>query len=153
MSVSRREELAREIKSTHKVAIGFASSREIEKYNIFNASFLAMKRALENLNVKKGTVLVDGKHKIPKLKKPFKQIPVIKGDQRVFLIGAASIFAKVSRDELLIKLAKKYPHYGFEFHKGYPTKKHKQALLQFGPCSEHRSTFSGVKEFFTTEKK
>lgn len=146
LSASRREKLAHMVQSQHQVSVAFASVDEVTKLNILQASLLAMKRAVLNLGVDKGSLLIDGKHKISGISRSFKQTSIIKGDLRVPPIAAASIVAKVTRDDWLKKLSLKYPQYGFERHKGYPTKKHKQALLQFGPCPEHRKTFSGVKE-------
>jgi len=90
---------------------------------------------------------VDGNFTIPGLEPKITQTALIKGDLRAAPIAAASIVAKVTRDELLIAMAEEYPAYGFEKHKGYSTKLHKEAIKQFGPTKEHRRTFSGVKEY------
>lgn len=139
----KRAELAHWISSQCRTAIGSASPQEIDELNIFHASFLAMKRAVEQLAVKEATLLVDGKFTIPGLE-GFKQIPLIKGDLRAQPIGAASILAKVHRDTEMIELAKTHPEYGFEVHKGYATKAHKEALAKIGACIWHRRSFSGV---------
>lgn len=147
LSAKRREELSAKIKVEHICGIGFASVEEISRYNIFQASLLAMKRAIESLGLKNsGHILVDGKFRIKGLD-GFKQTPVIQGDKRIPVIGAASIYAKVARDELLVKLSKEFPQYGFEKHKGYATAFHKKAIRDYGACSEHRPTFSGVREY------
>jgi len=125
--------------------VGTASVEEIDSLNIHRASLLAMKRAVKNLNVKEGHLLIDGKFTIPELEN-FSQTPLIKGDQRAAPIMAASIIAKTERDKLLRSFQKDYPEYLFEEHKGYATKKHKTAIQQYGPCPLHRKSFSGVRE-------
>ena len=130
----------------HCVGIGFASVDEIYELNILKASLLAMQRAVLSLQMPKSTILVDGKFTIPGLM-GYEQIPLIKGDFRAEPIAAASIVAKVTRDEELKDLAQVYPHYGFEKHKGYGTQIHKKAIQDFGPCPIHRKSFAGVKEF------
>lgn len=146
LSEKRREELADLILKEHIVGIGSASVEEIDEINILNASLLAMKRAVEKLGVKSGHVLVDGNKKIPNLK-GFQQSTIVKGDLRVAPISAASIVAKVTRDRLMKDLGVKYPHYGFEVHKGYSTPVHKQSIVDHGPCIAHRRSFAGVKEY------
>ena len=145
LSESRRDELAEQILKEHHVGIGSATVEEIDEINILQASLLAMKRAIEQLNVKGGHVLIDGNQKIPGLQ-GFEQTTVIKGDLRVATISAASIVAKVTRDRLMKELGDQFPHYGFSSHKGYSTQAHKAAIAQHGPCFAHRRTFAGVKE-------
>lgn len=145
ISEKRREELSPLILSQHRVSIASASVEEIDEFNILNASLLAMKRAVEGLKVSVGHVLVDGNKKIPGLHLP--QTTVIKGDLRVPVISAASIVAKVHRDQLMKSLAETFPGYGFEVHKGYSTSFHKESIQTLGPTQVHRKTFSGVKEF------
>ena len=123
--------------------IGFASEQEIDAINILQATFLAMGRALEQLGVKPDLALIDGNRE-----KDF-GIPVktvVKGDSLSANIAAASILAKVTRDDLMVELAKQYPEYGFEIHKGYGTKAHYEALRQHGPSPVHRMTF--LKKFY-----
>lgn len=146
LSASRREELFELIQVEHHWGVGFASVEEIERLNILRAALLAMKRAVAALKVKGGHALVDGKFKIPGLA-GFEQTTLIKGDARCAPISAASIVAKVSRDRLMVELAEKFPHYGFEIHKGYGTEKHRESLLKHGPCEHHRRTFAGVPNF------
>lgn len=148
LSEARREELFTEILKHHQVGIGFASVQEIDEINILQASMLAMRRAIKKLGVSSGHILVDGHMKIPRMSKAFTQTPVVKGDLRVALISAASIVAKVTRDQWMKDLARKYPQYGFELHKGYGTSFHQQSLAEHGPCKLHRRTFAGVKEYF-----
>lgn len=140
-----RLELSSQIQSVCRTAIGLCSPQEIDEINIFQASFLAMKRAIENLKVQSGLVLVDGKFKIPNLN-GFKQLTLIKGDLRAQPIGAASIVAKVFRDQQMIEFSKHHPGYGFEVHKGYATKIHKEAIEKIGICAIHRRSFRGAKE-------
>ena len=148
LSPQRRKELAQIIKNRHRYGVGTASVEEIDTLNIHQASLLAMKRAVENLNIKEGHLLIDGKFTIPGLK-GFPQTPLIKGDQRADPIMAASIIAKTERDKLLRSFQKDYPKYLFSEHKGYATKKHKAAIKQYGPCPLHRKSFSGVREYIS----
>jgi ribonuclease HII len=148
LSEIRREKVAERIHEFAQVGIGFASVSEIDRLNILQASFLAMVRAIENLGSGFGHVLVDGNQKIKNLE-GYRQTTVVKGDLRVIPIGAASIVAKVARDSYMRKLAEKFPIYGFEKHKGYGSAVHTKALQENGPCVQHRSTFSGVRELWT----
>ena len=118
--------------------IAFATVEEIEAINIKNAAYLAMDRAIAQLSVKPALALVDGNDKNP-LAVP--SIKVIKGDARCASIAAASILAKVSRDRYMVELAREYPGYGFEKHKGYGTAAHYAAIRELGPSPVHRPTF------------
>lgn len=144
LSAKQRDTLYDVIISTCQYGVGFASAEEVDEINIHRAALLAMKRALENLTTKAGTVLIDGKFTIPGVEQ--KQIALIKGELRASPIAAASIIAKVSRDRLLVELGEKYPQYGFAIHKGYATEVHRQAIAQHGPTRHHRLTFAGVRE-------
>lgn len=148
MSEKRREELFPLILEEHECGIGFATVEEIDEINIFQASLLAMKRAVENLEsqmkMTTGHLLVDGSFKVPGL--ACQQTTLVKGDLRCASISAASIIAKVTRDRLMKDLGNQYPHYGFENHKGYACPSHKKAIADVGPCLVHRRSFSGVKE-------
>ena len=119
--------------------IATASVEEIEEINILNAAMLAMKRAVSGLDVKPEFILVDG-NKVPDGLE-IKADCLIKGDALSASIGAASILAKVARDRYMKKIALKYPEYGFEKHKGYGPKQHREALLKYGPCPVHRMSF------------
>lgn len=123
--------------------IAFASREEIDEINILQATFLAMKRAIAQLDGKAEFALIDGNQEtdfgIPCM-------TVVKGDSRSASIAAASILAKVTRDDYMEELAKEYPQYGFEVHKGYGTKAHYAALTEHGICPEHRRTF--LKKFY-----
>jgi ribonuclease HII len=123
-------------------AMGRAEPEEIDELNILQASLLAMKRAVEALSISPEHVLVDGIH-APKLNCPLTTI--IKGDQSEPAIAAASILAKVARDQEMVALDNVYPGYGFAKHKGYPTKQHQQALLSLGVTDIHRRSFAPVK--------
>lgn len=123
--------------------IGVASEKKIDEINILQATFLAMKRALEKLSVRPDLALIDGNRETD-FGVPAKT--VVKGDSLSASIAAASILAKVSRDDYMMELAQKYPQYGFDIHKGYGTKAHYQALREFGPSEVHRMTF--LKSFY-----
>ena len=113
----------------------------IDDINILNATYLAMTNAVNNLEIMPDFVLIDGNRLPPQLKIPSEAI--VKGDSKSMSIAAASILAKVTRDRLMLELAKKYPEYEFERHKGYGTKLHCEKLREFGPCEIHRKTFIG----------
>ncbi len=124
-------------------AVAHATPREIEMMDIRKASLLAMQRAIACLSPAPGYVLVDGRD-YPSVE--IQGEAIVKGDQRCLTIGAASILAKVTRDRLMDSLHARYPQYGFDRHKGYPTQYHRDALLLFGPCDLHRKTFAHVPE-------
>ncbi len=137
-----RDSLYDVILENFEVGVGIADVDEIDSLNILNATFLAMRRAISNLNsdVKFQKVLVDGNHKIREYNG--EQIPVIKGDSKSLSIAAASIIAKVTRDRMLIQISEKYPEYKFEKHKGYGTVVHRNAILENGPIEGvHRKSF------------
>lgn len=147
LSAKKREHLFGLIKEKAlAVEIGVVDNLGIDKINILQASFLAMRRALNRLNIQPDFLLLDGRFKIPKVSIP--QSAVIKGDSLIWTVAAASIIAKVSRDWLMQEMDKKYPHYGFLKHKGYGTKEHLARIAEFGPCPIHRFSFSPLKENF-----
>ena len=123
--------------------IGLASEAEIDEINILQATFLAMRRALDQLSVKPEIALIDGNRETD-FGLPVKT--VVKGDSLSANIAAASVLAKVTRDNIMVELAETYPEYGFEIHNGYGTKAHYEALRQYGPCPIHRKTF--LKKFY-----
>lgn len=140
ISPKKRDILFDEIKEKAvSYAVGVATVAEIEELDILNATFLAMRRAIESLSVKPDFVMVDGNQHIRKLE--IENEPVIKGDSLSMSIAAASILAKVSRDRYMEEMAKKYPEYEFEGHKGYGTKRHSELIKEFGPCPIHRLSF------------
>ena len=125
-------------------AVVAVDNHEIDQLNILRASITAMHRALDKLEIRPENIIVDGNRFYPYHDVPFTTI--VKGDAKYMSIAAASILAKVSRDNLMEEMAKNYPQYGFEIHKGYGTKAHYQALAEKGPCPIHRMTF--LKKFY-----
>ena len=144
LSDKRRRELFPIIKEQAiAYGIGLASHEEIDEINILQATFLAMQRAIDQLEGKAEFAIIDGNRE-----KDFglPVMTVVKGDSRSASIAAASILAKVTRDDILEEMAKQYPEYGFEIHKGYGTKAHYEALRTYGPSPIHRMTF--LKKFY-----
>lgn len=141
---AKRKQLAEQIRE-HALcyAFGRAEVEEIDKLNIHHATLLAMKRAIENLAISPSEVFVDGLY-VPKVSMPCKAI--VKGDSLVSEIGAASILAKVLRDEEMEQMDLIYPGYGFAQHKGYPTEMHRTALKKLGPTIIHRRSYAPVAE-------
>ena len=140
LTAKKREELAEFIKSEFlEVGVGICDHKTIDRINILQASFLAMKKAIGNLKQKPDFILLDGKFKIPNCS--YRQKAIIKGDALIFCIAAASIIAKVERDRIMLKMHELYPEYGFDKHKGYGTKLHMERLKQHGPCAIHRMSF------------
>ena len=119
-------------------SIAYATVDEIEEINILNATMLAMRRAIDGLDIKADYAMIDG-NKIPPI--DIDAECIVKGDAKSMSIACASILAKVSRDRLLYKYAEEYPMYGFDKHKGYGTKIHREAILKYGPCPYHRKSF------------
>lgn len=126
------------IERAEAYSIAFATVSEIEEYNILNATMLAMKRAVEGLEIKADYAMIDG-NRMPSL--DIDGETIVKGDAKSMSVACASILAKVSRDRLLYEYAKEYPQYLFEKHKGYGTKAHIEAIKQYGPCPYHRPSF------------
>ncbi len=124
--------------------VGLCSPAEIDEINILQASLLAMKRAVLDLKLQPGYLLIDGKFTIDM---DIPQEALVKGEDKSSSIAAASIVAKVTRDMLMLEYDRKYPLYQFARHKGYPTKLHKSMIVEHGFCPIHRRTFKGVKEF------
>ena len=146
LSAKKREELNILIKDKAlSWNIAFVSSKKIDQINILQASLLAMMKAVEGLEKKPDKVLIDGIHKL-NISVP--SIAVVRGDTKHKSIMAASIIAKVARDEFMKKLDKKFPQYGFIDNKGYPTKFHINALELYGPCEQHRASFRPLKDKF-----
>ena len=128
-------------------AVGMASVQEIDELNIFHATMLAMKRAVEALRLKPVKVLVDG-NRLPKL--DVLSEAIVDGDAKIKSISAASIIAKVTRDRMLLELHAQFPQYGFAAHKGYSTPEHLEALRVHGPCVHHRRHFAPVAAQFAS---
>lgn len=141
LTEKKRKALFEEIKQkAFSYGIGIVDSKTIDEINILQATFLAMKKALEQLSVKPDLVLVDGNHTIPNLQN--KQQAIVSGDAKSACIACASILAKVTRDNMMYEYAKLYPQYNFEKHKGYGTKAHLEAIQKYGSCPIHRMTFA-----------
>lgn len=139
LSEKQREALFMPIKAAAKAyGIAFATVEEIENLNILNATFLAMNRAIAQLSPQPELALIDG-NRSTGITLP--SCCVVKGDSRCADIAAASVLAKVSRDHYMLEMAKEYPEYGFERHKGYGTKLHYEAIRKYGPCPIHRPSF------------
>ena len=149
LSKINRQILEKYIKKNSYWSIGSASLKEIEKLNILNASLLAMKRAIMKLKKKPGQILIDG-NKIPKIKN-YNLKFVIKGDEKIPEISAASIIAKVSRDRLITKMSKKYIKYSWNKNAGYGTKSHLLAIKKFGITKHHRKTFKPIHNILSLE--
>ncbi len=154
LSEKQRESLYDFIQENFFISVGICDQGTIDRMNILQASFLAMKKALSELKIKnkkyqqknkgqKMLVLVDGNQEIPYLS--LEQKAIIGGDKISKTIAAASIIAKVTRDRIMRKMHKMYPVYGFDTHKGYGTQKHLMALKKYGPCDIHRKSFRPVK--------
>ena len=145
LSERQRERVYEELISDSRViwCCKFIEVEEIDRINILQASQLAMRRAVKGLKVKADAALIDG---LPVPKFPVPQKALVKGDSLSFSIAAASVIAKVTRDRLMHVLAKKYPHYGFEKHKGYGTAMHLEALRRHGPTPIHRRSFAPVAQ-------
>lgn len=146
LTPGRRQQLADVLRKIGAaIGIGLVSEQDIDRLNILQASLLAMKKSMESLPLRPDFLLVDGKFPVAVA---VPQLPLVKGDSRSASIAAASIVAKVTRDELLCQYHRQYPQYGFHKNMGYPTAEHRQALVVHGPCPLHRRSFGGVKEFF-----
>ena len=144
LSEKKRLALAAEIKEKALAwALGRAEAEEIDKLNILHATLLAMQRAVKSLKISPHLVLVDG-NRVPELDMPAQAI--VKGDGKVAEISAASILAKVARDQEMEALDKRFPQYEFAKHKGYPTKVHLERLAQFGALPQHRRSFAPVRK-------
>jgi len=141
--------LAREIRlKARAFALGMADVDEVDELNVLRASLLAMERAVLRLTVTPDLVRVDGNH-LPTFRASpaaFSTEAVIRGDQRVPCISAASILAKVCRDRLMQRWHRRFPDYGFDRNKGYPTPEHVAALRAVGPCEIHRTSFAPVRQ-------
>jgi ribonuclease HII len=148
LSASRREQLAEQVRD-RAIAWSVVSidSEQIDRINILQATLLAMQQAVEQLTVPPQHVFIDG-NRCPQINVP--ATAIVKGDSRVAEISAASILAKVERDAQMMVLHQTYPQYGFDRHKGYPTKAHFEALAEHGPCPEHRTSYKPVRECLAT---
>jgi len=144
LTKSKRETLSKYIKKNSVWSVGKASVKEIERINILNASLLAMKRAIKKLKKKPALVLIDG-NKLPEIKN-YNLKSIIKGDQKIPSICAASIIAKVTRDKMITNLGKKFNGYYWDQNYGYGTKQHLKAIKNLGVTEQHRKTFSPINK-------
>ncbi len=144
ITAKKREILAPLICQYSDYALGEASVKEIDTLNILQATFLAMRRAIQNLSVKPHFILVDGNHCIQDISIP--QESLIKGDSLCASIAAASIVAKVHRDKIMSDLAKEFSGYGWESNAGYGTKAHQEGLAKFGVSQHHRKSFKPIQQ-------
>ena len=144
LTKTKREILSKYIKENSIWAIGKASVKEIEKINVLQASLLAMKRAIKKLEKKPSLVLIDG-NKLPEIKN-YNLRSIVKGDQKIPSISAASIIAKVTRDKVITKLGKKFKGYYWDQNYGYGTKQHLRAIKTLGITNQHRKTFSPINK-------
>jgi len=132
------------MENAYKVGVGMANHEEIDGMNILGASLLSMERALAATGIAPGLVLIDGNRDIQTF---CRTKTVVKGDRKCFFVASASIIAKVVRDRIMDTYDLVYPQYNFKKHKGYPTKEHKLAIIQYGVSPIHRKTFRGVREY------
>lgn len=146
ISPQRREFLYPQILQNAAVGIGVVMEDEIDRINIYQASRLAMKKAVLALNLSPALILSDGKMK---LDLPFVQKAIVKGDAKSACIAAASVVAKVYRDARMLELDRRYPEYGFKKHKGYGTAFHLAKLGEIGPCQVHRKSFAPVQKLLS----
>ena len=142
LTKKKREILNKYIKKNSYWSIASASKKEIEKLNILNASLLAMKRSIKKLKIKPTSTLIDG-NKLPEMK-GYKLKSVIRGDQKISEISAASIIAKVARDRLITNMSKKFKEYAWDKNAGYGTKEHLKAIKKFGITKHHRKNFRPI---------
>ena len=147
ISFNKREEVSEHIKKNSYYALGIASVEEILNLNILQASLLSMKRAILKLEIKPGLTLIDGNF-APKGLKNYKTI--INGDEKIKVISAASIIAKVYRDRFMIRLSKKFSNYAWDRNFGYGTKAHFEGLKQFGVTSHHRKGFRPIHKMLSS---
>jgi ribonuclease HII len=158
LTPKKREEFYKIITKNPQIewGIGIVSEKIIDKINIKNAAELAMEKALKNLErkmkKKADFLIIDGNHINSKNLKARSYKLIVKADEKVFSCALASILAKVTRDKIMERYSKKYPEYGFEIHKGYPTKFHLKMLKKYGPCKIHRKSFLPVKICYNFKK-
>lgn len=146
LSPAQREKAFEIVAKNFHYGIGWCDHQTIDRMNILQAAYLAMKKALTDLKTKLDGeidfILLDGNRPIPNLS--YSQKAIVNGDKYVFSIAAASIVAKVTRDRMMLDMHEKYPQYGFNQHKGYGTRRHLEALEKYGPCPIHRLSFNRV---------
>lgn len=141
---SREQFFPQIVQTALAYGVGIVSVETIERINILQAALLAMKLAIEKCALSPDLLLVDGNKRVDH---PAEQWTIVGGDGKSLSIAAASVLAKVTRDRIMQDYHLNYPDYEFDRHKGYPTKRHREKIRQFGPCPIHRKTFKGVKEY------
>lgn len=146
LSPQAREKSYHQIVHSSSTSVGIIGPSAIDRVNILEAARLAMVQAVEGLPIEPDYLLIDGPIQ---LEVTMAQRGIVGGDRLSVSVAAASIVAKVTRDRIMQELHARYPHYGFDRNKGYPTRDHRQAIERFGPSPVHRRTFRGVKEFLT----
>lgn len=149
LTALKRQKIFKILQNISFYGVGIVKPKEVDKLGIITATNLSFTRALKNLlekekNIKPDFLLIDGKDK---LILPYRHKTIIKGDEKLKIIACASIIAKVIRDHMMQDYAQKYPHYGFERHKGYGTPFHLQALEKYGICALHRKSFKPIRQF------
>lgn len=144
LSPQKREELFEKITAVCPYGIGHASQEEVDEWGLLKATYYAFKRALESLPVTPDHIVIDGKDSFSF---PIPHESIIRGDQKIRCIAAASIVAKVTRDHLMEGYGKQFPGYGFEIHKGYGTQGHQEALNKLGVSSIHRQSYQPIKQY------
>lgn len=144
LTEKKRNELFEIITNKFPFSIGISDNQTIDRINVLEATFLAMKKAISGLKIKPDFILIDGN--LPISNSSIKQKPIINGDGLVFSIAAASIIAKVTRDKIMMEMHEKYPQYCFDRHKGYGTKLHMDKLNKFGPSPIHRKSYAPVNK-------
>lgn len=142
LTAKKREELFEFLQNNFPVAVGICDNRTVDRINIRQAAFLAMKKALGAVRSKPEFLLIDGGDIIPNCS--YRQKCIKQGDRSIFSIAAASIVAKVTRDRIMEEMDQKFPEYGFAKHKGYGTKHHLEKIKEHGPCPIHRSSFHPI---------
>jgi len=155
LSVIKREKIVKLLKNCPEIMFSYASVNEkiIDKINIEQASFLAMRKCIKKLKNKHhllpDILLIDGNRRmtVSKHYSQYQQRTIVKGDDKIFSIALASIIAKVKRDKKMIALSKKYPQYKFDIHKGYPTKLHRHLIKKYGPAKIHRKSYQPIKQY------
>ena len=148
LTASTREKLFDTIYETATVGVGIVGVEQIDRVNILQATFLAMRQAVEALAIAPNIALIDGNH-IPPLR--CRAIPVVGGDRSCPSIAAASIIAKVTRDRMMIDLAKSFPEYGWNANKGYGTRQHAEAIAEFGVTPHHRRSFAPIRKALSSD--
>ena len=148
INAKNRSRLYKELKQNGaQISVGVVSEADIDRLNILQASLLAMKKAILTMPVQPDFLLVDGNQPVP-ISIP--QQTLVKGESKSASIAAASIVAKVVRDEMMDQYHLQYPEYNFQKNRGYPTLEHRNAIKTYGPCAIHRQSFKCVKEFLST---